>query len=551
MKNLTIDGIPVQIEDGSSILDAARQAGIEIPTLCFFRPLCGSNAGSAFAPVSCQVCVVKVNGRIAPACSTKVQEGMVVLSENEEVKSLRKTAFELLFSDHQGDCFAPCQLACPAGMDIPAMLRAIARNDLAAAMSIIWDRIALPSILGRICSRPCEKVCRRGKSDSAVSICQLKRYVADTVLGDAREIPLKVEPVNGKRIAIIGAGPSGLSAAWYLARSGCRILLLDQDPQGPGGRLKEFSEEILPRDVMDCELNHLLSESAPDRIDFHPDTLVDFSDPDQVRDLEENYDAILLACGTNERAFSDSKNCWGITAGPKGIAVDPETYQTAKESVFAIGTAVRGSGALPVRSAADGREAAEQILLYLCSKPFGSTRNRAFSRMKKTDPDVLLELSRGSSSADRKEPKDAGIDDFSMLEAKDQAERCFHCDCRGREKCRLLAESKKYAVQNTAYEEGRKAPFQIRRSGNLIYEPAKCIKCGLCIAIAKKNGEKYGLAFIGRGFDVRIDVPFGHDLKEALEKSAKECVEACPTGALVREESADLAANHSSIQKID
>lgn len=536
MKNVIIDGISVQIEDDATILDAARKVGIDIPTLCFFRASCGSKAGISFAPGSCQVCVVKVDGRIAPACSTKVQEGMVVLSENEDVRKLRKTAFELLLSDHQGDCFAPCQLACPAGMDIPAMLRAIAKNDPGSAMKIIWDRIALPAILGRVCSRPCEKVCRRAKSDAAVSICQLKRFVADTILGgDLNDIPLDPDPLNGKNIAVVGSGPSGVSVSWYLARAGWQITLFEKDPQRIGGRLNNFSEDILPRDVLDCELNHLLVDSVPGRIDLRTDSFVDFSDAGQLKDLEENFDAVVLALGSEGNSFFTEKNLWGLTMGPKGIQVDLETYQTAKDRIFAIGSSVRGSGAMIVRSVADGREAAEKIHLYLSSRSFGERKNRPLSRIRKVDLNLISELSRGSSQRDRKEPQDAGINDFTLNEAKDQAERCFHCDCRGRDQCRLLKESKKYAVDNSMDEEGRQTPFQIRRSDHIIYEPAKCIKCGLCIAITKSNNEKYGLTLIGRGFDVRIDVPFHHDLKDALEISAKECAEACPTAALIWE----------------
>ena len=109
---LTIDGRPVAAPVGASLVAAARLAGIEIPTLCH-REGCEPET-------SCLVCVVRVDGspRLVPACATTVAEGMTVESETDEIRAARRMALELLLGDHAGDCVAPCQMACPAGMDL-------------------------------------------------------------------------------------------------------------------------------------------------------------------------------------------------------------------------------------------------------------------------------------------------------------------------------------------------------------------------------------------------------------------------------------------------
>ena len=209
MTKLTIDQREVEVPPGATVLDAARQLGIDIPTLCYlegYRP-----------STSCLVCMVKIRtgdrGRLAPSCGTPAVGGMVVESETEELFQIRRTALELLLSDHVGDCLAPCHFACPAHMDVPNMLRQITTEDLAAAIVTIKRDIALPAVLGRICPKPCEKGCRRSGADGPVAVCQLKRFAADADLASPQPYQPPYAPPTGIRVAIVGAGPTGLSAA--------------------------------------------------------------------------------------------------------------------------------------------------------------------------------------------------------------------------------------------------------------------------------------------------------------------------------------------------
>ena len=150
MRRVIIDNREVEVADGATVLDAARKLGIEIPTMCFLKgqkPL-----------TSCMVCVVKVAGseKLIPACGAIAEDGMRIETDNEEVRQARRAALELLLSEHVGDCVGPCQVTCPAQMDIPLMIGQIAAGRLGEAIATVKRDIALPAVLGRICPAPCE-----------------------------------------------------------------------------------------------------------------------------------------------------------------------------------------------------------------------------------------------------------------------------------------------------------------------------------------------------------------------------------------------------------
>ena len=134
------------------------------------------------------------------------------------------------------------------------MLRQIAAGQFREAIATVKRDIALPAVLGRICPAPCEKMCRRGDLDAAVSICLLKRLVADVDLASSEPYSPPCEAASGKRVAIVGAGPTGLSAAYYLAQFGHACEIFDENAL-PGGRLlRETTDAELPRNVIDAEV---------------------------------------------------------------------------------------------------------------------------------------------------------------------------------------------------------------------------------------------------------------------------------------------------------
>jgi ferredoxin len=508
MLALTIDGRSVRAAPGATILDTARQLGIEIPTLCHLE--------GEPAVTSCMVCVVKVEGRAAlvPACGAPVAEGMVVYTDTDEVRTARRTALELLLGEHVGDCMGPCHVLCPATMDIPQMLRQIAAGDLRAAAATVKADIALPSVLGRICPAPCEKGCRRGQADAPVAICLLKRFVGDADLAAAEPWRPKPSPDTGKRVAVVGAGPAGLAAAFHLRLAGHAVELFD-DHDRPGGALQsDVPEEKLPRDVLDAEI------AAVERtgVAFRLNTRVD---DDALARLRRECDAVLLATGAKQ---------------PAPGSVNRKTYRTETEGLFAAGNAIRPKNRMAVRALADGKEAAAAIDQFLKGDPVTGPRRRLNSRIGKLMEGEAERFLEGAGRDKRVTPTGAA-GGFTPVEARREALRCMHCDCRKPEACRLRAFGEAYGAEPRRYSGTRRAFEQQAGADNVLYEPGKCIDCGICIRIAAREKEALGLTFIGRGFSVRVGVPFAGSLAAGLARAAARCAAACPTGALSRRDS--------------
>jgi formate dehydrogenase major subunit len=251
---LEIDGKRVIANNRQTILEVARENGIgTIPTLCHDGQL------EPFA--SCFVCVVKVRGArtLLPACSTKVSGGMVVETNTPEVRRSRKAALELMLSNHYADCIGPCQLACPAGIDIQGYIALAALGKFRDAIRLIKERNPLPAVCGRVCTRPCEvKGCRRTMLDDAVGIDYIKRYIADLELGQKETFRPQVPQPNGKRVAVVGAGPAGLSCAYYLALNGYGVQIFEALPETGGMLRYGIPEYRLPKEVLDLEVSQIL-----------------------------------------------------------------------------------------------------------------------------------------------------------------------------------------------------------------------------------------------------------------------------------------------------
>lgn len=212
--NVILNGKNVTGNPGESILQLAKRYGIEIPTLC--------NDPRLEPYSSCYVCVVEVVGMrgLQPSCSTKIAEGMKINTEGEKIKLARKTALDLLVSNHYADCTAPCKQTCPAGVDVQGYISLIEKKLYSEAIELIKKVNPLPAICGRVCVRPCEVACRRNLLDegAAVGIDYLKRFAADADLNSKDRYKGTTKPATGKKVAIIGAGPGGISSAWFFTK---------------------------------------------------------------------------------------------------------------------------------------------------------------------------------------------------------------------------------------------------------------------------------------------------------------------------------------------
>lgn len=518
MPIITINGKVVSIDYGKTLLEAAHLAGITIPTLCHSESL------PHFT--SCMVCVVqdKNTGRLLPSCSALAAEGMAIETDSPEARLARNNSLNLLMSEHAGDCVAPCTTTCPAHLQIPLMIRQIADGQTNAALATLYDTIALPAVLGRICPAPCEKACRRGHIDAPLSICLLERFTAD----EASTPPPQTGTPTGKRVAIIGAGPTGLAAAFYLARAGHGCTLFDDHDQ-PGGQLRYgVPDSLLPRAVLDREIQRIRQLG----VSFRMNTRI--GGGITLQELRADYDAIILAAG---KTPAEHLKNWGLIATGKGITVDAHTLRTSDAKIFAGGEMVH-AGHLAVRAMAHGRTMASSIDQFLTGHAVSGPVRRFESRLGRIKEAESRELLKEADPHSRIVPRAGSGVGLSAEEAIRESRRCMHCDCRKAEACRLrdYMELQKTGPLHIPTE-GRKPVTRNISHPKVIFEPGKCVKCGLCVRITAQAGEKTGLAFLGRGFDAVVGVPFGDSLEAGLGESAGQCVKECPTGALAWKES--------------
>ena len=533
MIKLTIDHNPIVVKEGITVMEAAASLGIVIPSMCF-KP------GFSNHP-SCMVCVVKDlhHDTFLPSCALPVSEGMHIRTNTAEVKEARKEALELLLSDHLGDCEAPCRLSCPAFMDIPLMNRLIAAGDFNLALHIVREEIALPLILGYICPAPCEKACKRKPMDAAVAVCLLKRATVQQGNQLHTHFHGSIKS-NGKRVAIIGTGPAGLSAAFYLLRSGHACVLFDKHEKAGGAMRYSISDEHLPKKMLDAEIKTIREMGA----EFHLNTPV-------TKDIFQHtilrgFDAVILATGHLKSNLTD---IFGIQPDSTGSFINKKSFTTSLEGVFACGNVIREQK-MAVHSVAQGKMAAMQVGIWLGtdlvkkSKPeFNNSTSlhpgeevRKRSSVSTIGPLFETEWSaymQESIPDHRIEPANGNMQGFTREEAIREANRCLHCDCRKPVSCKLRLYADEYGANRKRYAgPDRKMLTRSIYHEHVVYEAEKCIRCGLCVEITEKHGEVIGLTFAGRGFDVQISVPFNETIREALTKTAKECVESCPTGAL-------------------
>jgi len=509
-----IDGSIVKVQEGSTLLQAAEKAGVEIPVMCYYKEL------DPFA--SCMVCMVKnkSNGQMLASCSVKAEHGMDIVTGDEDVKAARRTALELLLSDHTGDCQAPCQIACPAHMDIPVMNRLLREGKVDEALEVVMRDIPIPSVLGRICHAPCEGACRRKTVDEPVSICLLKRYAGDLGAAPSPDIK-KQKQKKTAEVAVIGSGPAGLSAAYYLQLMGYQCTLFEKNERA-GGMLHEAEavggqyEEILER-----EINRILATG----IKLETSVAVDRG---KFERFQATYDAIVLATG----AMDDDVRSWQMDSSDKGISIDKLTYQTSRTGVFAIGNLVRPVKSA-VRSVGHGKEVATSVDQYLSGERLTGHPRMFNSRFGKLRAEEIGEYLKESYPGRRLEPANGLAKGYGPAEMKEEAGRCLHCDCRDMHSCKLRIHADSYAAIQRRFKTDEFAPVtKVAVHGSVIYEPQKCIKCGICVRLTAQQKEKYGFTYIGRGFDVRIGIPFDETLEAQLSETAIEIAKACPTGAL-------------------
>jgi len=379
---LTINGKEIKAESGMSILEAARGAGIYIPSLCYYpglRPL-----PEVVPDMACQLCLADVNGDIILSCITSALEGMKVETETPKVRKMRRKKLTDILRRQPNACLSyqqqesagppdirlpdvvnercglfpdngacelqrvidhigveelppsiskklavledgpffnrdhnlcilcercvrvcdeirgrrviefafPCHRACPAGIDIPRYIRLIARGRPGAALAVIREKVPFPGVLGRVCIHPCEESCQRGlEVDDPLRIRMLKRFAADNGDDSWKKLSKKLPP-SGKSVAVVGSGPAGLTAAFYLAKLGHKVTVFEALPQPGGMMLVGIPEYRLPRQVLSSEINEIKRVGVEIRLNSRVESVNSL--------FEQGYDAIFLGLGAHQ-----------------------------------------------------------------------------------------------------------------------------------------------------------------------------------------------------------------------------------------------------------
>lgn len=405
MIQLTINGVVCRVEPGTTVLKAARDNGIYIPTLCnhpALKPWGG-----------CRMCVVEVTRpggagpAVATACTLETEDGMVVETDTEAIKNQRRLAMELILSNHPAECdgcprygncelqsmiqyigvsavrtvhkpmtsprndenpiishdmkrcikcgrcvrmchevrgvkaidFArgkknsvivapadgllmdsdcrfcaacvevcptgsiverlrkegqgptPCQDECPAHIDIPAYIRAVREGRPGDAVAIIREKVPFPLTLGYICNHLCEQGCKRTEVNAPLSIRNLKRYAVEHDTDQAWKARGFQKPRTGKRVAVVGSGPCGLTAAYYLNKLGHDVTVLEKRPQLGGPMTSGIPAYRLPLEGVQAEIDYIISSGVKYEVN---------REVSDAAALRREYDAVLVAVGVSK-----------------------------------------------------------------------------------------------------------------------------------------------------------------------------------------------------------------------------------------------------------
>ena len=183
----------------------------------------------------------------------------------------------------------PCRFTCPAEIDVPRYVRAIADRDFSLATAVIREKVPFPAVLGYVCNHPCEAECRRGEINQSISIRDLKRYAAEHDLQKVWEANRRIKLATEQKVAVIGAGPAGLTAAYYLALQGHGVTLFESMPRVGGMLRYGIPAYRLPREVLDREIDDILSVGLTVRTDTRMTSIDDL--------LGQGFQAVLVAVG--------------------------------------------------------------------------------------------------------------------------------------------------------------------------------------------------------------------------------------------------------------
>jgi len=352
---LKINGQEVEAAPGRTILEVVRDNNLDdIPTLCHSPELPPYG--------SCFVCVVEVKGRnnLVPSCATRIAPGMEVETSNKRILESRKTAFELLLSNHYADCSSPCMEGCPANVDAQGYIALAAMGELQKAIDLIREKNPLPAVCARVCVRRCEEVCRRMDVDTPVAINNIKRYISDSE--NAYSTQPECLPQTGRTVAIVGAGPAGLTAAWFLGKKGIKPVIYEAMARTGGMLRYGIPEYRLPDEVLDREVDYIRKVGAEIQCGVRVGRDV------SLNELRKKHDAVFLAAGawTGKAMHVEGEfSTEGVVAGADFLPEKTDDPVPLKGTVVVVGG---GNTAMDAARVSWRLNADKVIILYRRTK---------------------------------------------------------------------------------------------------------------------------------------------------------------------------------------
>jgi formate dehydrogenase major subunit len=361
---------------------------------------------------------------------------------------------------------------------------------------------------------------------------------------------LENPPRLGKDVVVVGGGNTAMDCARTAVRLGANVKVLYRRTRA---EMPCLMEEVEGAEAEGVGIEFLV---APVRLERDGERLrltcrrMQLGEPDasgrrrpvpiEGSDFVTDCSAVIAAIGQSvELSLVEHE---GLRVTKWGIAADERTMATNLPGVFTGGDAVLGAD-LAVRAVAAGRIAAASIHQYLSGRPVVGEASSNDIAMKPVDEAERAAIFRAIEKAARvplpeidRARRLATFDEVEgglpQADAAREARRCLTCGCRKADCCQIRSLATEYDVEVYRFAGQRRRFSQDLSHPEIVYEPGKCISCDACVRIAAAMGEELGLSMIGRGFDVRVAVPFDRPLSDGLRKAARRCAQACPTGAL-------------------
>ena len=253
---------------------------------------------------------------------------------------------------------APCKQACPAGIDVPRYVRAIAEGNFDESLAVVREKIPFPSVCGRVCFHPCERECNANFLKQPIAIDALKRFIAERAEATVKEPPSA--KATSKSVAVVGSGPAGLTAAYYLAKLGHKVTVLEAEAEAGGMMRWGIPDYRLPKDILAAEIGAIKSAGVEIKTNSAVESLAKL--------LEEGYNAVFVAVGA-AKGVSLGVDGADAPAVKGGLAVMKELNSGGRvnlgDKVVVIGG---GNAAIDVARAALRLGSKEVSVLYRRSR---------------------------------------------------------------------------------------------------------------------------------------------------------------------------------------